>query len=699
MTRRSGSLLALCAGCALAMAIAAGAVPAPRDQVVAGKRLLDEGRLAEALDSLRAARAGMESDPVVDRELADYLGLQLYNLGVRLNNENRAVEALDAFTQILLLQRHSRGLRDAAFERRVHDASLSLARHAAASGNEQGAARLFRLLVDLDSLDARARCGLAGALLAAGDAEAADKEARQALAHDPSSVEAAALLGRAAMKRARSQGPEARDAAARQLEGAVEWFRRAAEPEPVDPARLRELGSALSGWSHFLLRAGDLAAAGAARVEAEETLRRAASLEPAAPWGWIDLAALMSEQGRYQEAEPIWARSEAALAGLLRNSPQDQAAPAWRAALASCHENRAVASYNLAVDALNSARFDQIAPFLDKACAAGPQWAETCARFRETARSRENAFRTGVSDHERALRTDPDRASDLLALGQIYEQVGSFDRALGYYTKLASLGTKGPEMADRIVSVSRKPARDPIERPLELGRARALLRSMTGEERIQDLESGVKAAAMRVSGVLGEDALQGGLTITVYPNRRSFREQAGYRVGSDVTGYYSPGEIRTFDVPSRTALDWVSVMTHELAHHAVERVSGGMAPRWLSEGVARFIEGDTGIVDRVRLRTRLDAGALQPLSKLDAQMQRGWNDPEISRDARDQALLAVEQMTRRKGGAALRELLAALAAGAGADASDLDVALRSVLGADLAVINAQWQAALPRPSS
>ena len=104
-------------------------------------------------------------------------------------------------------------------------------------------------------------------------------------------------------------------------------------------------------------------------------------------------------------------------------------------------------------------------------------------------------------------------------------------------------------------------------------------------------------------------------------------------------------------------------------------------------------------MDRVRLRTRLDAGALQPLSRLDAQMQRGWNDPEISRDARDQALLAVEQMTKRKGSAALAEVLAALAAGSSTDAADLDAALRAVLGADLAVINAQWQAALPRPAS
>src|SRR5262249_56610341 len=114
-----------------------------------------------------------------------------------------------------------------------------------------------------------------------------------------------------------------------------------------------------------------------------------------------------------------------------------------------------------------------------------------------------------------------------------------------------------------------------------------------------------------------------------------------------------------FETSSQTVVEWVSVLTHELTHHAVETLSRGRSPRWLSEGVARYVEGETAVVDRPRLRRRLAGPGLPPLADLDAVMERSWNDEEAYLDMRDEALLAVEEVSPRRSGA-LCSLLQAL---------------------------------------
>ena len=127
----------------------------------------------------------------------------------------------------------------------------------------------------------------------------------------------------------------------------------------------------------------------------------------------------------------------------------------------------------------------------------------------------------------------------------------------------------------------------------------------------------------------------------------------------------------------------ISAATKEYA----ERLTGGTAPRWLSEGVSRYVEGDTAILDRARLARRLES--LPPLDGLNELMTRAWNDPEGFLDARDASLLVVEEMVRRSGQAGLAGGLKSMG-----PASEPLRALEKSLGASLAEVDAAWRGAL-----
>lgn len=264
--------------------------------------------------------------------------------------------------------------------------------------------------------------------------------------------------------------------------------------------------------------------------------------------------------------------------------------------------------------------------------------------------------------------------------------MGDYDRALEHYRRLSSQDAGTPGLADRMAAVSDPgPLRSEsfmVEPPG--GRVRVTL---FHPQLRQDLDLATRAAWLRVTTALGSDALAGELHVVVYPSRRVFREKAGSRVSGLVKGFYGSGRISLFEAPSHTPVEWVSVLTHEMAHHAVERLTGGTAPRWLSEGISRYVEGDTAILDRARLARRLES--LPALNGLNDLMARAWNDPEGFLDARDAALLAVEEMVRRSGPAGLAGGLRSMA-----PSPDPLRALEKSMGTSLQEVDAAWRGAL-----
>jgi hypothetical protein len=287
-----------------------------------------------------------------------------------------------------------------------------------------------------------------------------------------------------------------------------------------------------------------------------------------------------------------------------------------------------------------------------------------------------------------------------MTLGDIYANVGDYDAALRYYRRLESVAAATPGLAERIAGTI--DAGSPAERRRQIdvaGGGVELVYYRDGA--VADLETAIRAAWLRVSALLGADSLKGPLRVTLYPNRRALRERAGYRVGGMVKGNYTAGQVSFFETPTQTVLEWVSVLTHELAHHAVERLSGGAAPRWISEGVARYVEGETAVVDRAGLARRLAAPGLPPLTHLGASMERSWNDPEAYLDMRDEALLAVQAIAAHDGGsgpgggAALKKLLSDLRD----PTEDLQRALPRIIGMTLQQVDDAWRSALRRDVS
>ncbi|HZI92815.1 MAG TPA: tetratricopeptide repeat protein [Patescibacteria group bacterium] len=633
--------------------------PTARDLCLLGQRQMEAGELQAASESFRSAREMLAHEAPVKEELVDFLALHQYNLGVRFNNAGDAARALDSFMECLRLQRMTPRLKDAAFRDGLLKGALSVTAYLAVTGQAPRALEAYSLIEQTPGID------------------------QQSLA-EVSAGRGRILLAAAGTDPAR-------------LAAAAEALSDALRRDPGSARRSRDLAGVMARLADVKKRAGEIDSSLEAAAEAERLLRQALTLDPSSPWTRIDLARQLLAARRYEEASLLLGEAEARLSSPAASSSRDEDAETRRRALAETRDNRAVALYNLAVDAVNHAAFEKVEPLLGPVCGVSPEWDRTCRDFRQTARTRQAAFQQAVSGHEKALSANPARAADLLALGDIYANVGDYDKALRYYRRLESVGGATPGLAERIHGVADTGSPTERRRHLELAGAGVEL-VYYRDGAAADLETALRAAWLRVSALLGADSLQGSLRVTLYPNRRALRERAGYRVGGLVKGNYTAGQVSFFETPAQTVLEWVSVLTHELAHHAVERLSGGGAPRWVSEGIARYVEGETAVVDRAGLTRRLAAPGLPPLTRLGELMERSWNDPEAYLDMRDEALLAVVAMAAHDvgsgpgGGASLQRLLSVLR-----DPSmDLQRALPQALGMTLQQVDDAWRAALRR---
>ena len=376
---------------AAVLVVTAGAAPvagasearAPRDLASEGKRLMDAGDTAGAFASFAAARLALEGKPA-DRELIDYLSLGLYNLGVRLNNDRHADEAIDCFNEALRLAKSTPGLRDAAFRARLADASLAVAAYLVALNRTDASMQTYRLMAEGPAPDARALAGLGAVHLARGELSEGLSAYEKAALIDPGSAEAAAGKGRALMLMAirpasgRAQSKET----VGMMQGAADAFARAAELDASSGSRQRDLAGALARLGRANMRAGETIDAAACEAQAEAAYRRAVDLEPDSPWIRLDLATFLFNIEHYEESAALFARVESSLDSLLAATPSAPDAAAWRRTRDSCRENRAAAGYNRAVDAVNVADFDRADRLLAEACGLSPAWEPTCRSFR-----------------------------------------------------------------------------------------------------------------------------------------------------------------------------------------------------------------------------------------------------------------------------------------------------------------------------
>lgn len=670
---------------------ASAAESTPRQLAQQGKELFEKGELAGSLASLRAASEKLGFTTPRDTELVDFLGLHLYNLGVRFNNTGDAPHALECFTLALEAGGPNGHIRDAVFRQSLGQATLDVAAFLMASGRADIALTAYGALRGILPGDHRVQIGLGNAYLARGEYQEAMTAYRQADLLQPDSAAVAIGLARSALGLAKSAAAgENLDL----LDKAADWLGRAGALDGSSSATQRELASALILLSQAAGRSGDVAVSSQSALAAEKALSRAVALEPQSVWARIDLASLLLRSRRYPESIAVLTDAIELLDRMLARSPADRNAGAWRDARSSCIQNRAIASFNVAVDAINRAEFEEVEKDLAGVCDLSASWKENCRSLRQAGAARQTALREMVDAQQRILAVDPDSANALVSLGDLYAGLGQYEKANVYYGRL-DRANRTAEIEERIADVA--PPGNLVEhrQPVEIPMSRVEIR-FYGSPPGPDFETAVKAAWLRVTTALGPESIRGPLLVTLYPNRRAFRERAGYRVGGMVKGNYSPGQVSLFARPSQTTVEWVSVLTHEISHHAVEKLSGGNAPRWLNEGIARWVEGDSSVIDRGRVRLRLQGDSVRTLKSLDETMDRYWNDPAEIQDGLDISLLAVEELARRQGTAGLKRILSALAS-TDADidpARRLDGALRLVVGAGIDELDAAWRSAL-----
>lgn len=175
----------------------------------------------------------------------------------------------------------------------------------------------------------------------------------------------------------------------------------------------------------------------------------------------------------------------------------------------------------------------------------------------------------------------------------------------------------------------------------------------------------------------------GPIRLILYPDQASLNRSFGWPQKEGVMGVYWGGAIRLLapsvwmDKPGLEELIRDGPMAHELAHYLLDIRARGNYPRWLTEGVAQYVERAVtgfsfGGIDKA------DGYSRSPFlfSTLDQEM----DDPVTQIEAYRQSLAAIDLLVNRFGWDQLLVVLDSLGQG-----MTLNQALKSQLGISLAV--------------
>ena len=190
-----------------------------------------------------------------------------------------------------------------------------------------------------------------------------------------------------------------------------------------------------------------------------------------------------------------------------------------------------------------------------------------------------------------------------------------------------------------------------------------------------------------VTGLLGA-RLPGKVLILVYPDRGSLARSFGWAAGANAMGVYWMGVIRVLS-PS----DWLEgtggkgvaeeflhngPMAHELTHLLVDYLAAGNYPRWLTEGLAEYVDRSvTGFEFPQPARTDTGYGL--------AEMDSGFDLLPDQSKAYWQALAFTEYLSGQKGLRPWLEVLASLGRG-----TELQEAMLKAFGAKPAQLEAAF---------
>jgi tetratricopeptide (TPR) repeat protein len=269
---------------------------------------------------------------------------------------------------------------------------------------------------------------------------------------------------------------------------------------------------------------------------------------------------------------------------------------------------------------------------------------------------------------ERALLDAPADADLLVLLGETAARQDRAAEAIALWEK-ANAARPTPGLKERIEALRRLAAVDAGYVRTEAAR---FALAYDGGQTVPELEKGILAA---LDQDFDEQAARfdylppGPIHVVLYPATDFY---TATHADLDVAGLFDGtirvpcGGLKRLDAEAR------AVLAHELAHAFVAGKSGGAAPRWLHEGLARYMEG-----------ARTDTATARSLGRQyrETRNPADWG----SAFTYESALSFVQFLIDHYGFNALNETLAGLGAG-----DDTDTALRKATGFSLVDLHRQW---------
>ena len=282
----------------------------------------------------------------------------------------------------------------------------------------------------------------------------------------------------------------------------------------------------------------------------------------------------------------------------------------------------------------------------------------------------------------RTSRAHPADAKVFRELGELYAERNRTSEALRAWEEALRLGGDDPALRARMAK---------LRRDWAYGHGQQYLEEHDFEVfydpgvRVEDVESTLRFLDERRSELSGffETPLAASPVVILYQGRRYFT----WMDTPDWVGGVYDGRIHVPLPPDGAeAESYRGLLSHELAHAFITEISRGLAPGWLQEGIAQYVEGRR--ISPADAAKSLSVIPLDSMAELSSSFSQR-TDRERARAAYRLALFGVQELVAAHGTGAASCILRDLGAGV-----PLEAAVRQETGRALSELEGDWRSAL-----
>ena len=282
----------------------------------------------------------------------------------------------------------------------------------------------------------------------------------------------------------------------------------------------------------------------------------------------------------------------------------------------------------------------------------------------------------------RSNRTSPESARTFRELGALYAERNRTSEALRAWEEALRLGGNDPELRARMGKLRRDWAYGHGQQYLEGNDFEVFYDPDVPLAAVESTLEFLDARRSELAAFFGQP-LAASPVVILYQGRRYF----AWMDTPDWVGGIFDGRIHVPLPPDGAESEsYRALLSHELAHAFITEMTRGLAPGWLQEGVAQYVEGR-----RISAEEAGRALAVIPLDSV-ADLSTAFSqriDRERARAAYRLALFCVQDLVSVHGSAAASCLLRDLASG-----MPVESAVRVETGTDLASLERRWRDAM-----